>query len=313
MTEAPVRVGVATARPYLEFAARGRNAWWRYPVAIVLALVLGIVLGVAAGIVLSLLGIPIKALASELTTPTHPPLFMLAAAFNFAILLAGLFLAVWLLQRKSPLDLIGRWSWRQMLMGAGIWLFMGAIMTCADMTAAPAGFRWTAAPGTLLLAGCAAPALAVQTFTEEVLFRGYITQAMLLATKRPIPAAILAGLIFGAAHIPNGLPQAVSAVGFGVAASLIAIRLGGLAFTFGLHWINNLYGAVVVVESNDVFHGFPGLISQTTPTLVWFDVAATFVALALAYGLVVCLTPTFGTTNPTNVTNTPLIPRRPGP
>ena len=286
MTDAPGRAAAQAAGPYLEFAARGRNAWWRCLVALLLALLLAIVLGVVIGLGLSLVGIPMTVLTSELTRPTHPPLFMLAAAFNFGVVLAGLLLAVWFVQRKSPRDLVGRWSWSQVGVGAAVWLVMSAVMTMVDVAAAPGGFRWSAAPGTLLLAGCAAPALAVQTFTEEVLFRGYVTQAMLLATRRPVPAAVLSGLIFGAVHIPNGLPQAVSATGFGIAASLIAIRLGGLAFTFGLHWINNLFGAVVVVESNDVFHGFPGLVTQATPGLVWFDVATTFLALAVVCALV---------------------------
>jgi membrane protease YdiL (CAAX protease family) len=294
MTDAPRRAGAAAAGLYLEFAARGRNAWWRYLAALLLTFVLAIVLGVVFGLGLSLLGIPMTVLTAELTKPTHPPLFMLAAAFNFGVVLAGLLLAAWFVQRKSPFDLMGRWSWKQVGLGAGVWLVMNAIMTLADITAAPGGFRWSATPGTLLLAGCAAPVLAVQTFTEEVLFRGYITQAMLLMTRRPVLAAILAGLIFGAVHIPNGLPQAVSATGFGIAASLIAIRLGGLAFTFGLHWINNLFGAVVVVESNDVFHGFPGLVTQSTPGLVWFDVATTFLALMIAYALVLRVPPSLG-------------------
>ena len=167
-----------------------------------------------------------------------------------------------------------------------MWLVTIAMMTLADVAIAPGAFRWSATPATLLLGGCAVFALGLQAFAEEVLFRGYITQGMLLATRRPIPAAILAGLIFGAAHIPNGhAPQAVSATGFGIAASLIAIRLGGIAFTFGLHWINNLFGAVIVVASNDVFRGFPGLVTQSGPGLAWFDVAMNLLALTLVAAL----------------------------
>jgi membrane protease YdiL (CAAX protease family) len=280
-----------SAGPYLEFAVRGRNAWWRYPAALLLAIALSVVLGAAIGATLSAFEVPISALAAELTTPTHPPVFMLAMAFNFAVILAGFFLAAWLVQRKSPADLIGQWSWRWLAIGAVLWLGMALVMTAADVTVAPSGFRWSATPQTSILAGSAVFALAVQTFTEEVLFRGYLTQAMLLMTRRAVRAAIVAGLIFGAVHIPNGLPQAVSAAGFGIAASLIAIRLKGVAFTFGLHLVNNLYGAVVVVASNDLFRGFPGLISQSTPGLVWFDVATNLLALAVVCAIVLHFSP----------------------
>ncbi|HEY1929699.1 MAG TPA: type II CAAX endopeptidase family protein [Caulobacteraceae bacterium] len=285
------RAQPGAAEPYLEFAARGRNAWWRYVAALVLALALSIVIGGVIGVALSMLGVPFAALAAELTTPTHPPVFMLAMAFNFVVILAGFFLAVWLVQRKSPADLIGQWSWRWLAIGAVLWLGMGLVMTAADVTVAPSGFRWSATPQTSILAGSAVFALAAQTFAEEVLFRGYLTQAMLLVTRRAVPAAVIAGLIFGAAHIPNGLPQAVSAAGFGIAASLIAIRLKGIAFTFGLHWVNNLYGAVVVVASNDLFHGFPGLVSQSTPHLVWFDVATNLLALGIVCAIVLRFSP----------------------
>jgi membrane protease YdiL (CAAX protease family) len=285
------RAQAGAAEPYLQFAARGRNAWWRYVAALLLALALAIVIGGVIGVTLTALGVPFAAMASELTTPTNPPLFMLAVAFNFGVILAGLFLAVWLVQRKSSGDLIGQWSWRWVAIGAVLWLGMTLVMTAADMSVEPSGFRWTATPGTATLAVCAALALTVQTFTEEVVFRGYLTQAMLLTTRRAVPAAVIAGLIFGAVHIPNGLPQAVSAAGFGVAASLIAIRLKGVAFTFGLHLTNNLYGAVVVVASNDLFHGLPGLVAQTTPGLVWFDVATNLLALSIVCALVLRFSP----------------------
>ena len=299
----PRRAQAETAEPYLEFAARGRNAWWRYLATFLLALALAIAIGGVIGLALMALGVPFATLAAELTTPAHPPVFMLAMAFNFLVILAGLFLGVWLVQRKSPADLIGRWSWRWMAIGAVLWLGMSLVMTAVDVTAAPSGFRWSATPQTSVLAGSAALALAVQTFTEEVLFRGYLTQAMLLATRRAFPAAVIAGLIFGAVHIPNGLPQAFSAAGFGIAASLIAIRLKGVAFTFGLHWANNLYGAVVVVASNDLFHGFPGLVSQSTQGLVWFDVATNLLALAITCALVLRFAP--GLSSPAVVTQAP--------
>jgi len=105
------------------------------------------------------------------------------------------------------------------------------------------------------------------------------TPAWVVAFRRPLPAALLSGLILGAVHIPNGAPQAASATVFGVLLALIAIRTRGIAFTTGLHLVNNLFGAVVVVSAGDVFRGSPGLISQNTPHLMWWDMAVGSVLL----------------------------------
>jgi membrane protease YdiL (CAAX protease family) len=131
----------------------------------------------------------------------------------------------------------------------------------------------------------------VQTLTEEWIFRGWLTQALLLATKRPAPTALLSGVLFAALHIPNGWPQAASALVFGVVTALIAMRTGGIAFTWGMHVVNNLFGAAVVVSANDVFKGAAGLITQNTPRLQWADVAAELIGLGLMLALAWRLAP----------------------
>jgi membrane protease YdiL (CAAX protease family) len=133
----------------------------------------------------------------------------------------------------------------------------------------------------LTLALAAAAGLLVQTFCEEFFFRGLITQGLLLWLKRPWPAAIVSGLLFGALHIANGPQQALNAVAFGIVCSMLAIRTGGIAFTWGLHLANNYFGAVVVVSAGDVFKGSPGLFTQNTPQLMWWDLSLAVLALAL--------------------------------
>jgi membrane protease YdiL (CAAX protease family) len=163
--------------------------------------------------------------------------------------------------------------------GAGLWAAVQILSTLIDFVIAPRGFSFTATSSTTILAISAFAGLSVQTFAEEFIFRGYLTQGILLATRRPLVTAVLSGLVFGALHIPNGIPQAVGALAFGVAMSLIAIRTGGIAATYGLHLVNNLFGAVVVVSAGDVFRGTPGLITQNTPHLTWWDLGVLIVAL----------------------------------
>jgi membrane protease YdiL (CAAX protease family) len=150
-----------------------------------------------------------------------------------------------------------------------------------DFLIAPHSFRLSLNAETAVLAVVAFGGLSIQTFCEEFIFRGYVTQGILLATKRPVVAAVLSGSIFGALHIWNGAPQAVGALFFGVVCSLIAIRTEGIAFTYGVHFVNNYMGAVAVVSAGDIFKNSPGILLQYAPQLMWWDIGVSVVGLAV--------------------------------
>ena len=268
---------------FLEFASAGKNSWWRYARAAVAAIVFAIIALVLVFLPLTMLHLLPPDVAVEMQHPKDAPIFFLGTAATFGALLAGLIVSIAIVQRKRPSDVIGRWRWRQFFFGLSIWTIVQCILTGIDFLIAPRGFSVTASGATATLAVFALFGLSIQSFAEEFVFRGYVTQGLLLATKRPVPAAIISGLLFGAVHIPNGLPQAANAVAFGIVCALIAIRTGGIAFTFGLHLVNNLFGAVAVVSTSDVFKGSPGILTQNTPQLLWWDVGSSilaFVALA---------------------------------
>ncbi len=267
---------------FLDLAARGKTAWWRYPAAIVLAVVLWLLFLVVAIVAIELAHAMPADISQALTQPRQVQEFYGATGGLFGLLLIALTLAVRLLHGKRFSDIVGVWSWRRLATGAGIWLGVCLLAVVIDFLLQPSGFSSTAGPATAILVLWALPSLTIQTFTEEFIFRGYITQALLLATRRPLVTAVLSGLAFAALHIPNGWPQAASAAAFGMITAVIAMRTAGIAFTFGLHLVNNLFGAVIVVSANDVFRGSPALITQATPQLMWLDATIPFVALAAA-------------------------------
>lgn len=271
---------------YLDYAQRGLNAGWRYGLAILLGCILTVALATAILLPLELAKVLPADWIVAAQDPRHPVSFFLFSGVCFGLLAVGLAIAARWIQKKRPGDLVGAWSWRLFWLGVGIWLIALVAAALVDFAIAPAGFRMTANAGTPGLLLVAFAGLAVQTFSEEYVFRGFVTQGLLLAFRRPLPAAILSGLIFGAVHLPNGAPQAASATVFGVVLALIAIRTGGIAFTFGLHFTNNLFGAVVLVSGGDAFRGSPGIFSQDTPHLMWWDMAVGSAALLLV-GLVV--------------------------
>lgn len=265
---------------FLAYAARGRNAWWSYLLSALLASILTVALGVAVAFGLSLAGLLPPDIAVQMQAPSDPPVFFGAIAITFGLILVGWWAAVRLAQAKRFGDVAGRWSWSGFAKGAAVWVVVLAAATFVDFLLAPSGFKVSLGPGTLPLAGAALVGLAVQTFAEEWIFRGWLTQGLLLATRNTAAAAVLSGLMFGALHIPNGWPQALGATVFGVATALVAIRLGGIAFTYGVHLVNNLFGAVIVVSGQDVFRGAPAVFTQDTPHLLWWDVAVGALALA---------------------------------
>ena len=263
------------------YAQRGRNAGWRYVAAGGLALLLTVILAACIQVPLQISGLAPADLPKRMLDPSDSVVFFSAIGVMFASLLGGLALAARWVQGKRFGDIVGAWSWRVFGLGAAAWLAVLLVGIGLDVLLAPGGFRISATAETPALALLALVAIIPQIFAEEFIFRGWLTQGLFLALRRPMPTAVLSGLLFGAMHIPNGVPQAVSATVFGVLLALIAIRLGGIAFSTGIHLVNNFFGSVVVVSAQDVFKGVPGVLSQSTPHLIWFDVATSCLGLTL--------------------------------
>jgi len=266
---------------YLDLAARGKTAFWRYLVTWIVAFILAIVLLVLVFLVLGLLHVLPRSFVEEMRSPANPVPFYAGNGLIFGGVAAGFAAAIALLHKKSPGDIIGNWRWSRFAVGAGVWLALLAVGCLIDYLIRPDGFSWTAGSLSVPVVIAAVLGLGVQTFAEEFIFRGYMTQAFLHWVKKPVIASVLSGLLFGVFHIPNGIPQAVAATVFGMASAYVAIRTGSLAATYGIHLVNNVFAAIVVVSTSDIFQGAPALWTQHTPDLLWGDVAFECVALAV--------------------------------
>lgn len=261
-------------------ADHGRHAWWRYLVTLVWSVLIQIVLAVVIFICLNLCGVPASALIAGAKDPAQPLWFFSIIAVMFAAWLAGIWSGAWIFNKKPARDFLAEWRWPLFFAGAAIWLAVIVGDAVLDYVLKPSGFALKMSLTPAVVAAVTL-SIAVQTFTEEFVFRGYATQGFLHLVKRPVPAAILSGLLFGACHIPNGWIQAINAAVLGVALALIAIKTGSLAFGYGLHLVNNLFGALIVVSADDVFKGAPGLFAQSTPSLDRLDLSVSVLALAV--------------------------------
>jgi membrane protease YdiL (CAAX protease family) len=269
--QAPPQSGPAL---FLEYARRGKPGGWRYWVVILAAPFLAIVLGaIVFGVGLAVTGNLKPDTLKAMQDPRQTGPYFTLVAVTFGALLISYWGAARLIQGKRFGDIIGRWRWSLVAKGFVVWLVVVALSVLVDFLLRPQGFSLSSDLRAPLFALWVAPALALQTFAEEFVFRGVITQGLVRAFKRPWLACVVSGLVFGAAHIPNGPVQAASATVLGVVLAFLAIETGGLALGWGLHLVNNLFAGIVVVSSSDVFNGAHGLIYQNTPGLDGVDLA----------------------------------------
>lgn len=265
---------------YLTHANRGRNAWPRYLATISVGLLFAVVAASLFSILLAVSKLLPADVAQQLRQPSDPWLFFGAIAVLFTLICGGIAGAARLIQHKRPSDIIGCWRWSQFGWGLAVWIPVQILLAVIDFAIAPSGFH----RGNHLspaLALWVLGAILIQTFTEEFVFRGLVTQGIFLVLRRPLASACVSGLLFGAVHLTNGWPQAINAVWFGIVCAYLAIRTGGIALTCGIHLANNYFGAVGVVSAGDVFKGLPGLFVQNTPQLQWWDLALAILAMSL--------------------------------
>ena len=263
---------------FLEYARRGRTEWWRWLATLAMAIVLALLASLTRDLLIVQPHMELQAFEALTKDPTHPAWFFGNATVTSVILLLSLAATALVIQNKSFLDIVGAWRWRRAALGAGAGLIFCLISTGADYLVHPDGFQLILGPETATLLLVAIPFSLLGALSDEFVFRGYLAQGLLLAAKRPLVAAAAVG-VFGCLGARDW-PHAAGDFAGGVATALIAIRTGGVAFTWGLGVGATLFNAVAVVSSEDVFHGAPGIFSQTTPDLAWFDVAVNSLLLA---------------------------------
>jgi len=222
--------------------------------------------------------------AADLVTG-HRPGPMLILLGSFGIVTIAVFAAAHLVQRRAPLGLIGPLRpallqfWRVMFLLAVFGLVL-LILPPYDMGAPllpnlPLG-RW------LLLLPLALIAILIQTSAEEILFRGYIQQA--LAARFPHPAVwlILPSALFALGHfVPaeagaNAGLIALWAGCFGILMADLTARAGTLGPAIAVHFFNNLVALLIfaVPESLNGLSLFilPFSSADTGPMRAWLAV-----------------------------------------
>ncbi|MBV8601833.1 MAG: CPBP family intramembrane metalloprotease [Candidatus Eremiobacteraeota bacterium] len=197
------------------------------------------------------LGITNKSLRSlQLTAP-----MVETQLLGYIPVLIYLTLVLPALARRSLREILGRFGARELLAGLGgailMWL---AVATVGALEAALLGHTPNqlavrlferAHPG-LLLDLMIAVAVLVAPFAEELVFRGFIFNAIRVRASFPV-AATLSGLLFGAAH--------------GEAAGILPLAAGGFVLASVYARTGSLWSSIVAHGS---FNGFTLLLLLST-------------------------------------------------
>ncbi len=285
-----------TDRPYaahemLVAPARPGRALWRLFAGVVLAAV--IVLGLNAVLQAVVFSVAPIGWAADLATG-HRPGSMLILLGSFGFVIVGVFAAAHLVQRRAPLGLIGPprrtavqfWRVLRLLLLFGLVLFALPPYDMGVPLVPNLAFgRW------LVLLPLALVAILIQVSAEEILFRGYLQQALAARFAHPAVWLLLPSVLFALGHFvpaeagPNAGLIAIWAGCFGILMADLTARAGTLGPAIAVHFFNNMVALLIfsVPESLNGLSLFilPFSSDDTGPMRAWL--AVDFVLMLLTW------------------------------
>jgi membrane protease YdiL (CAAX protease family) len=250
---------------YLDWSDQGAATFARYAIGLLLIFASWLVLGSLIAVPFTLLGLTVLEGSAAAQTLGVVSSFFAAAV---AVPLVTRYLL------KRPWWSVGFPEWRidwralgtamavGLVVGLASTLIFGGLGLLQIRLQVPDPGAW------LLLLAVAGVGLLIQTGTEELMYRGYLTQFVRRYTASPILFIGVPALIFSAMHIANIaefgghwyalLPYLVSALLY----AWFAYRTGALWTAIGLHWANNLGNSVLVGTDIDVIPSLAPVIIE---------------------------------------------------
>lgn len=246
---------------YLAAADSGSNDWWRYVLGVIFVAVFWV--GGGGYVYALVLEIPFGVVSE-----------FVALNASILMLLAAVIIAVAVLHRRPWLTLVTPGpaiDGRRIALGGAVWgllLISGAIL---ESLMYPGRYVWTAEWSQWLPFVVAALLLTpLQCLAEELMFRGYLVQALSRLSRQPLILAVASSVLFTLPHLYN--PEVV-AYGFWIMAAnyfamalflaTVALRDGRLELAIGAHTANNLLLALGVNYADSVFET-PSLFTADT-------------------------------------------------
>lgn len=298
-------------------ALRGpRHRWWR-PLLGLAAVVACAVLAAGAMLLYAVAFVVAQAAGVQLPDPTSmtdawfvSPAGLLVTNLSLALGIPLALVATWAQARRAGLvsSVLGRVRWRLLLGGIGVALLLLVPLTLAgDLlltqlgltadagTGADAGsvadpgadesgwWPLTPASGWLALAAVIVLTTPLQAAGEEYFFRGWLSQwiGSLLRWRwlaLAVPAIVTA-LLFALAHGTQSPWLFGDRLVFGLVASLLVWRTGGLEIAVALHAANNLLAFGLAIAYDGLEESL--LITEIAPAEGMVSIAGTLITAAV--------------------------------
>ena len=282
-------------------SARQAPEIWRLVLGIVAAFftafVLLIVIVLGAGILLApfLPGRDLSAIADIAAPDTQPvPVSTFILLISFIALIIGAKVAA-KIHRRSLKSLCGIGDGlrpRALGLGLGVVLIFTALSSLAG-----GGFSGLTQNIPLATWGMwlvpALFAIFIQTFAEELIFRGYLQQQLTAISINPLVWWILPSVIFGLFHLDfetfgeNSWLIAGATTLMALIAADVTARTGNISGALGLHFGNNIM-AILLVATPGPLAGLSLYLSPVSPSdteLMRASIIATIIPMIFAYAI----------------------------
>ncbi len=239
--------------PVLLMARKGRWQWpWAVAGIVLTGIVFALLGGVATQIIASAANAGWQIDVDDSVFPINPaqPLsYLNLVLVSLPFLLAPLIVLPLLhgVSWRNAFSFGIGFQWRQFFLAAAAWLLVSLVMLLGSYAIEPASYMFpTLAPSYALMTGLALGVVFVQSFGEEVFFRGYLVRTVgaALPFRLPVTGAIVALFISG--HLGNDdLAQDLvfNLIYFVIIEAIsyaLLFRTQNLAASAGIHWINNV-------------------------------------------------------------------------
>jgi len=291
----------ADSYPFIDLARLGRTGFWvtvRSVGRLVLYVLVAIVLIVAVLVPVSFVNPTVFAAINRIQTGDA------GLGWEFAFIIFSTAPLLWALRdiavktlRRPFMSLIAavpRFEFRRVLAGLCAWILSAAViiplgwaaslLLDSDHSQVPAFHP----PGLDLLAAILLGVLIVpfQAGSEELLFRGWLTQTLGQAIRNPILLVIVVALLFALAHGFSAGPLALPYFMLGsIGLSAISLADQRLELSIGVHTAQNLFVLLIQTPMLDPIHR-PTLFGATSVQIGLLEL----LSIALQFGLIYAIT-----------------------
>lgn len=231
---------------FLALSKKGKNDWWR----ILLFILTLIALPAIASTILDNIEFP-----NFIDKESELALDIAIEGVAFSIVLIGLFFAIKIIHKRAFKTLNGPTSFKtkEFVEGVTVWGILIVIGSLFNQQEQWKYFIENALNTSLIyILPITILAIGIQSYTEEIVFRGYLLQTLSLGVKNISLIILISSMLFGVLHAGDGLAAIMGITIVSFLICYIVLKRNNLAFATGVHLINNFLFVYILADRNSI-------------------------------------------------------------